>query len=61
MRGNWPVYSAQFPLEQGQQSAPGALRLLLVVDGGVRRAPAVSGTGVDLDFRLDAGLFEGFP
>ena len=49
IRSGCSITSGQGGLEQGQQPAPGPLRLRFVVHGGIRRAPAVQSTRVDFD------------
>ena len=46
----------QGSLEQGQQPAPGPLRLRFVVHLGIRRAPDVQGPRVDFDLRREPRL-----
>src|SRR6185312_3984860 len=45
-------WSGQRSLERRELAGPGFLRHLVVVDGRVRRTPAVHGSRVDLDLRL---------
>src|SRR5690606_6539546 len=51
--------SGQSLLEEVEHAAPGTLRMGLVVDRGIGRAPAVHRAFVDFDLRVQAGLVEG--